>query len=111
MNVECKVKNRNLIIQMQGELDDHNAKIVRDKIDRLIDRNNILNIIFDFSYMDFMDSSGIGIIMGRYKKIQTFGGVIAVVNVKPTIDRIFNLSGLYKIVKKYNDVNEIFNTL
>jgi stage II sporulation protein AA (anti-sigma F factor antagonist) len=111
MNVDCQVIKRTLVVTMRGELDHHNAKFVREKLDKLIDRNNIKNIVFDFSNMDFMDSSGIGVIMGRYKNLTNTGGVVAVVNVRPTVDRIFSLSGLYKIINKYDNVNDALQVI
>ena len=111
MNVECKIVDRNLIVLLLGELDHHNAKVVREKIDKLIERNNIQNIIFDFGHMDFMDSSGIGVIMGRYKNLSSIGGRVSVANVKPSVDRIFNLSGLYKIISKYESINDALKVI
>ncbi len=99
-----EVNKRCLIISLKEELDHHNAVKIREKADRLIDRHNIKHIIFDFSEAGFMDSAGIGVIMGRYRKVIFIGGKIAVANVNPTVDRIFRLSGLYKIIDKYDTV-------
>lgn len=99
-----EISERCLIIRLSEELDHHNAVLIREKADRLIDRNNIKHIIFDFSGAGFMDSAGIGVIMGRYKKVIFIGGKIAVANVGSAIDRIFKLSGLYKIIEKYDTV-------
>lgn len=99
-----EIHQRCLVIRLNEELDHHNAIGIREKADRLIDRNNIKHIIFDFSGAGFMDSAGIGVVMGRYKKVIFIGGKIAVANVNSTIDRIFRLSGLYKIIEKYDSV-------
>ncbi len=98
------VSGRCLIIRLQEELDHHNAIRIKDAADRLIDRNNIKHIIFDFSGAGFMDSAGIGVIMGRYRKVIFIGGKTAVANVNSTVDRIFRISGLYKIIEKYDTV-------
>jgi len=98
------IYERCLIIRLNEELDHHNAIRIREKADRMIDRNNIKHIIFDFSGAVFMDSAGIGVIMGRYRKVIFIGGKTAVVNVNSTVDRIFRLSGLYKIIEKYETV-------
>lgn len=98
------INGRCLIIRLTKELDHHTAVLIREKADRIIDRNNIKHIIFDFSEATFMDSAGIGVIMGRYKKIIFIGGKAAVANVNSTIDRIFRISGLYKIIEKYDTV-------
>ena len=77
----------------------------------MIDRNHIKHIVFDFSGAGFMDSAGIGVIMGRYKKVVFVGGKIAVAGVNSTVDRIFRLSGLYKIIEKYDSVETALNYL
>jgi len=99
-----EIYQRCLIIRLNEELDHHNAIRIRDKADKMIERNHIKHIIFDFSGASFMDSAGIGVIMGRYKKVIFIGGKTAVANVNGTVDRIFRLSGLYKIIEKYDTV-------
>ena len=99
-----EISQRCLIIRLYSELDHHNAVKIKEKSDKLIDRNNIKHIIFDFSGASFMDSAGIGVIMGRYRKVIFIGGKTAVANVNSSVDRIFRLSGLYKIIEKYDTV-------
>lgn len=106
-----EISQRILIITLNEELDHHNALQIRDKADKLIERNNIKHIIFDFSKAGFMDSAGIGVIMGRYKKVIFIGGKTAVANVNGTVDRIFRLSGLYKIIEKYDSVENALSNL
>jgi stage II sporulation protein AA (anti-sigma F factor antagonist) len=98
------INQRCLIIRLNEELDHHNAIRIRENADKLIDRYNIKHIIFDFSGAGFMDSAGIGVIMGRYRKVIFIGGKTAVANVNSAVDRIFRLSGLYKIIEKYDTV-------
>ena len=106
-----EINQRHLIIRLNEELDHHNAIQIREKADRVIDRNHIKHIGFDFSGAGFMDSAGIGVIMGRYKKVVFVGGKIAVAGVNSTVDRIFRLSGLYKIIEKYDSVETALNYL
>lgn len=106
-----EIYERCLIIRLNEELDHHNAIKIREKADNLIDKNNIKHIIFDFSGAGFMDSAGIGVVMGRYKKVIFIGGKAAVANVGSAIDRIFKLSGLYKIIEKYDTVEAALKTL
>lgn len=106
-----EIDGRCLVIRLSEELDHHNAIRIREKADKLIDRNNIKHIVFDFSGAGFMDSAGIGVIMGRYKKVIFIGGKIAVANVSLTVDRIFRLSGLYKIIEKYDTVEAALNII
>lgn len=106
-----EVSQRCLIIRLNEELDHHNAIRIREKADKLIDRHNIKHIIFDFSGAGFMDSAGIGVIMGRYRKVIFIGGKTAVANVNSSVDRIFRLSGLYKIIEKYDTVETALNII
>lgn len=106
-----EVYERCLIIRLNEELDHHNAIKIREQADKLIDRNHVKHIIFDFSGAGFMDSAGIGVIMGRYKKVIFIGGKTAVANVGSAVDRIFKLSGLYKIVEKYDNVETALKML
>lgn len=103
--------NENLIIIFDGELDHHTAEEIRQEIDKEIDKNNSKNVIFDLSKMNFMDSSGIGVVIGRYKKVSNLGGQAAVVNVNSRVERIFKMSGLFNIVKKYENINEAIERL
>ncbi|MBE5939754.1 MAG: anti-sigma F factor antagonist [Lachnospiraceae bacterium] len=106
MDISFDVIGKNMIITMEKELDHHNAEIVRNAADKYIYTNKITNIIFDFKKTIFMDSSGIGVILGRYKMVSTLGGKISVVNVRPEVERILLLSGLYKLIKKYESLEE-----
>lgn len=106
-----EINNQCLIVRLREELDHHNAIQIREKADKLIDRNNIRHIIFDFSGTGFMDSAGIGVVMGRYKKVIFIGGKAAVTNVNSAVDRIFKISGLYKIIERYDSVEAALNKL
>ena len=106
-----EINQRCLIIRLNDELDHHNAVKIKEKADIIIERNHIKHIIFDFSGANFMDSAGIGVIMGRYKKVIFIGGKIAVASVNSTVDRIFRMSGLYKIINKYDTVEAALNHL
>ena len=90
----------NLILHISEELDHHTAGQLSRTIDVLIEKGNVKNIVFDFDGMTVMDSSGIGMVMGRYKKMGYLGGNVYVTGVGKGIDRIFSMSGLYKIIQK-----------
>ena len=76
-----------------------------------LDSKSIKNIVFDFKNIRFMDSSGIGVIIGRYKKISSEGGKVSVVNVNDKIKKIFNLSGMNKIINIYDTYEEVASSL
>ena len=88
-----------LMIRLPEEIDHHGAGIICENADRYLVREEVCNVIFDVEKTRFMDSSGIGIIMGRYRKIACFGGRVYAIHVDRQIRRIFKLSGLNKIVE------------
>ena len=97
------VSKRNLIISLNAELDHHLADEMREVIDNIIDVRGVNRVIIDFSKIGFMDSAGIGLIMGRYKKIRDNGDV-SVVGANESIKRILLISGLHKIVYMYDNL-------
>jgi len=99
---EYKRLKDTLTVVLEGELDHHTAEKVRNELDMLIDDISIKNLILDLKYLSFMDSSGVGVILGRYKAIMKRNGSIAVKNANPQIDKILEISGLYRIIKKLN---------
>lgn len=99
MEENFKVIENYLMVKMPQELDHHQAVSIRERADDFIVNGNIQNIVFDFEDTRFMDSSGIGVIMGRYKKITCFGGKVFVIHADGQIKRILRLSGLTKIIE------------
>lgn len=95
-----------LVVTLVGELDHHSAEEVRVKIDDRISRENIRKLVLDFSGVTFMDSSGIGVIIGRYKKISMRSGEVNIISVSKSIKRVFELSGIFKIIKYYENLDE-----
>jgi stage II sporulation protein AA (anti-sigma F factor antagonist) len=99
------VTGRVMIISLNAELDHHLAEEMRDVVDDIIETRNVSSIVFDFSRIQFMDSAGIGLILGRYKKIKDMGNIY-VAGVNESIDRILLISGLHKIIVKCEDIND-----
>ncbi len=95
-----------VVVELVGELDHHNAEEVRIRVDDILDNHNYKTLIFNFAGVNFMDSSGIGAVIGRYKKMSLRGGKVCLTNVKPVVKRIFELSGMFKIISIYDDVEE-----
>jgi stage II sporulation protein AA (anti-sigma F factor antagonist) len=94
-----------LIVKIDEEIDHHSCNKIRDKIDLAVDFKKIDKLIFDFQGVNFMDSSGIGMVMGRYKNIHKNGGKAAVTGLKPSVKKIFQMSGLFKILEEYDTVD------
>jgi stage II sporulation protein AA (anti-sigma F factor antagonist) len=99
-------ENDKLIVHMMGELDHHSAEEVRNKIDDRIDREKLNKLIMDFSGVTFMDSSGIGVVIGRYKKLSLKSGTVCVAQVSGSVRRVFELSGMFKIIREFNNLEE-----
>lgn len=106
MILKFEAIEENLIVYLQGELDHHSAQEVRNRVDDEIEKENYQKLIFDFTGVTFMDSSGIGVIIGRYKKMALKNGIVCITNVRPVIERIFELSGMYKIISVYKDIKD-----
>ncbi len=96
---EFKVIDNYLMIRLPDEIDHHKSVDISSKADRYILSKQVGNVVFDFERTTFMDSSGIGIILGRYKKISCFGGKVYAVNADNRIRRILMMSGLQNIVE------------
>ncbi|HKM03925.1 MAG TPA: anti-sigma factor antagonist [Lachnospiraceae bacterium] len=99
MGDNFKVIENYLMVKMPEEVDHHQSIIISKMADEFIVNSKVKNIVFDFEETRFMDSSGIGVIMGRYKKISCFGGKVFAINTDRQIKKILNISGLRKIVE------------
>jgi len=94
-----EVKNDILCIRLDGELDHHAADELRQRATSAIEEQNIRNIVLNLEHLTFMDSSGLGVVLGRYKHIKQLHGEMIVCAVTPPIKRLFDMSGLFKIVR------------
>ncbi len=93
-----KIKNK-LIVSFSGEIDHHEAGAVREKLDELIFEERPENLTFDFSGVKFMDSSGIGLVLGRHRVVSSLGGKTNIIGVSASIGRIFKMSGIDKFIE------------
>ena len=98
MDIKLENIGTTLVVKLAGEIDHHTAPKLRDVIDREIAINNTKNVVLDFDGVSFMDSSGIGMIVGRYKQISARGGKVMLIRVKPQVDKILEISGLKKLL-------------
>ncbi len=92
-----------LVAKITGELDHHSAQKIRSETDTRIIRGRIKNLVFDFSELNFMDSSGIGVIIGRYKLVKSHGGDVAIICNNHSINKILSMSGIPRIMNVYED--------
>lgn len=96
--IEYEIIRETIRVKLPDELDHYNTLDIRKEVDMHIYNGTVKNVDFDFSNTKFMDSSGIGLIMGRYKLIKPLGGKIILTGVKDNVERIVKISGLYKIL-------------
>ena len=101
--MKYQVQENCLTIFLPEDVDHHNAEEIKREADRLIDREHIRYIIFDFADTGFMDSSGIGVIMGRYKKVYMMGGEVWAVHTSERMRTILTRSGVMKIMQIYEE--------
>jgi len=91
-------KNRTLTVKVMGELDLATANNFRETTDRAIDEIMGLNLIIDLAKVTFIDSSGLGVILGRFRKIRAKGGQMILVGLSANIKRILELSGILSFI-------------
>lgn len=101
--MKYQVQENCLTIFLPEDVDHYNAEEIKREADRLIDREHIRYIIFDFADTGFMDSSGIGVIMGRYKKVYMMGGEVWAVHTNERMRKILTMSGVMKIMQIYEE--------
>ena len=99
MPVRIEMVGEVLTAYLEGEIDHHTAKTIREDIDDAIERMTPSLIILDFREVTFMDSSGIGLVMGRYRQAQYCGAEIHVVNPSPQIYKVMRLAGLDRLAQ------------
>ena len=101
MEIKTKLYNNTLYVLLSGELDEHVAGRIRKNLDTLFDNEKGFNqVVMDLSELEFMDSTGIGVLIGRYKKLKEFNKPIYITNPSVQAEKIFKLSGLYEIMPK-----------
>jgi stage II sporulation protein AA (anti-sigma F factor antagonist) len=96
------IKDNTLYIQLQGELDSYAAANVKDTMDTILSQFNACMTVLDLQQLIFMDSTGLGVILGRYKKIKAMGNNVCISNPPIHIDKLLQLSGIYSIIPKIN---------
>lgn len=99
METVYKNEDKSLTLKITEELDHHTVEKIRRRADYEIERYIPRKVILDFNSVSFMDSAGIGLILGRYKNVSILGGKLEVVNVSKQVIKILNMSGLSKLIE------------
>lgn len=100
--LKCMTTGNTLTIFLDGDIDHHNARIIRGKIDTKIYIQRPNELVLDLSRVNFMDSSGLGLILGRYAKTVELGIIFKVANPNPQIKKILDLAGTERLIKIEN---------
>ncbi len=111
MKIDFVKKENVLSIKIDGEIDHHSAAEIRTKIDAYITGSNTKYIVLDFKKVGFMDSSGIGMVMGRYRNIKRVGGELCIVSVNNSIKRILDMAGVTGIIPVYKNQEEFLGVI
>ncbi|MBR5496036.1 MAG: anti-sigma factor antagonist [Oscillospiraceae bacterium] len=99
MAVNFKMQGDIATAFLSGEIDHHSAKQMREKIDAFVEENSPKLLVLDFGEISFMDSSGIGIVMGRFKLMKSLGGAISIENASSHVSRVMKMAGLDRLTK------------
>jgi len=100
MQIAFKELNSVLYISVSGELDEAASKRARETLDALIEQTTAKKVMFDMSELSFMDSTGIGVLLGRFKKLKAKSVPLLIANPSKAVDKLLNLSGLYQFMPK-----------
>lgn len=101
MELKYKKLQSSLTLYLYGELDEYSAKSLKNVLDNLIEDNlNVKKVIFDLSGLSFMDSTGVGLLIGRYKKLSKFNILTCITGANVSVEKVVELAGLYKIMPK-----------
>lgn len=93
-------RHQTVTVRLANELDHRAATQLKGELDNLLADRSIRRLVLDLQRLKFMDSSGIGLIIGRYKQMARRGGSVAVINPDAHMDRIFQMAGLYELVER-----------
>ncbi|MFB1050441.1 anti-sigma F factor antagonist [Paraliobacillus sp. JSM ZJ581] len=99
LKVDWNVKENVLLVRLSGELDHHEAERFKTDWQRILYEVDVQHVILNLGELTFMDSSGLGVILGRYKELKQIKGEMIVCSISPAVKRLFELSGLFKIIR------------
>jgi stage II sporulation protein AA (anti-sigma F factor antagonist) len=107
MQVEFKRIKQTLVAGLQGEMDLTGADALKKQLDHYIEQEHIRRLVLNLEQVTFLDSSGLGIIIGRYKKMAAHHGKMYIVGAKPPVEKILVFSGINQIIPLYRSEHEI----
>lgn len=111
MEITWKTSDHILMVKINGDIDHHTCEMLRQQVDQAVEDTKCRSILFSFAQVSFMDSSGIGVLIGRYKLVQRLGGRIAVACPSERVREIFRLSALDKLFPFFATEDEALREL
>ena len=99
MSVEIRTNGETVTAYLSGELDHHSAKEMREAIDNAVELNMPSKLVLNFKNVSFMDSSGIGLVMGRYRILSRTGAELNITGTSPQIYKVMKLAGIERLAK------------
>jgi len=111
VNYTIKKEKDYLVVSISGEVDISITDSLREDIDRALQDYGLNNLIFDLSGVEFVDSAGLGVILGRYKKVAARGGKVYLAGARPQVKKILELSGLLGLMDEYPSTGALWEKL
>ena len=111
IGVSVQTQGMFMFVSLTGELDQSTTQQVKVRLMTTMAAYEIKHIVFDLKKLTFMDSSGIGIILGRYNQVKAIGGQVFVTGMNPTVNKMFHMAGLAQIITIIEDEKQIVNVL
>jgi stage II sporulation protein AA (anti-sigma F factor antagonist) len=111
LKIDLNIKDEVLVVRLAGELDHHTAEQLREQVETVMASQKVRHMLLNLKDLSFMDSSGLGVILGRYKQVSQKSGQMIVCAISPSIYRLFELSGMFKILKVVDSEDQAMSQL
>lgn len=111
LSIEVKAEQEVLLARIKGEMDLASADKIRAEVDECLKEGELRHLVLDLSGVTFIDSSGIGVILGRYRKLAEGGGKLAILKPQPQVRRVLDIAGLSRLTPYYRNEKEALNEL
>lgn len=106
MQLDTSFKGHTLLVHLSGDLDLNVTDKLREALDKKLDELPVTNLVLDLSGVNFIDSSGLGVLLGRYKRVSKAGGKVILAGAKPHVRNVLELSGLLRIMEEYPSIDD-----
>ncbi|MBT9156757.1 MAG: Anti-sigma F factor antagonist [Firmicutes bacterium] len=111
MGFSTRYRGNILVVSLSGELDHHTADELRQTVEKELDKDIARHILLDLSQLVFMDSSGVGVLLGRYRRILAQGGKMAAYSLHPHLEHLYEVAALSKVIPAFASENLAVNEL